>query len=153
MKQFSLIFVTLLIFGNLSAQEVVMKNGKYYTARKNLYTGMYKEYDPNGVLVSENRINNGFLDSISTFFYANGTKKEQRAYSVGKKHGLWINWSENGAKTAEARFKDGQKDGYWYIWDEKGAKRYEMYYVAGEKKGKWYIWDENGKLVTEQTYN
>ncbi|MDP1623190.1 MAG: hypothetical protein Q8M08_12725 [Bacteroidales bacterium] len=153
MKKFFLIFITLFIFGNLSAQEVVLKNGKYYSAGKNPYSGIFKEYDPNGVLVAENRINNGLLDSISTFYYATGLKKEQRSYSAGKKQGLWINWSENGTKTAEARFTDGQKDGFWYIWDEKGTKRYEMYYVAGEKKGKWYIWDENGKLVTEQIYN
>jgi antitoxin component YwqK of YwqJK toxin-antitoxin module len=152
-KKFVLIFVTLLIFGTLSAQDVVMKNGKYYSAGKIPYTGVLKEFDANGVLVAENRINNGLLDSISTFYYATGKKKEQRAYHAGKKHGLWINWAENGTKIAEARFSDGQKDGFWYIWDEKGTRRYEMYYVAGEKKGKWYIWDENGKLVTDQSYN
>lgn len=153
MKKFFLIFIALFILGNLSAQEVVLKNGKYYSAGKSPYTGILKEYDPNGVLIAENRINNGLLDSVSTFYYVTGAKKEQRSYSAGKKQGLWINWSENGTKTAEARFTDGQKDGFWYIWDEKGTKRYEMYYVAGEKKGTWFIWDEHGKVVTEQKYN
>jgi antitoxin component YwqK of YwqJK toxin-antitoxin module len=152
-KQFFIILISLFFIGSLSAQEVTVKNGKYYGSDRKLFTGMYKEYDANGVLVSENRINNGLPDSISNIYYSTGSKKEQRSYTAGKKDGLWINWSATGVKTAEARFTDGKKDGFWYIWDEKGTKRYEMFYVAGEKKGTWYIWNENGKLTSEQKYD
>ena len=153
MKQFFIILISLLFIGSISAQEVVIQNGKYYSSDQQPFTGIYKEYDANGVLISENKIKSGFPDSISNFYYSTGSKKEQRSYMAGKKDGLWINWSATGVKTAEARFAEGKKDGFWYIWDEKGTKRYEMFYVAGEKKGTWYIWDENGKLTSEQKYD
>jgi antitoxin component YwqK of YwqJK toxin-antitoxin module len=151
-KQLIFLLISLFIIGTLSGQEVVLKNGKYQTSGGSLYSGVFKEYDAQGILVAENKIKNGLLDSISNIFYNSGSKKEQRSYKEGKKEGLWINWALNGTKTAEARFLDGYKDGYWYIWDEKGTKRYEMFYIKGEKKGRWLIWDENGKLVTEQNY-
>jgi antitoxin component YwqK of YwqJK toxin-antitoxin module len=152
-KQFFILFISLFFIHSLLAQEVTLKNGKYFGSDKKPYSGIYKEYNEKGLLISENRISHGLLDSTSIIYYSTGAKKEVRSYKMGKKDGLWINWSAEGIKTAEARFKDGAKDGYWYIWDEKGIKRYEMFYVAGEKKGKWYIWDETGKLVTEQNYN
>lgn len=153
MKQFFLLFAALVFTATLSAQEVILKNGKYYNSGKKLYTGLVKEYDDNGALKSGIWISNGLLDSISTFYFPSGNKQEQRSYSQGKKHGLWIIWDANGTKTAEARFTDGKKDGFWYVWDEKGTKRYEMFYTAGEKRGVWFIWDSNGKLITETKYN
>ena len=138
-KNTFLLFFLFCFFGSLSAQKVVMKNGQFYGPDERPFTGIFKEYDANGALVSENCVSNGLLDSISTIYYPAGTKKEQRSYKEGKKHGLWINWAPNEVKTAEARFKDGNKEGFWYIWDELGTKRYEMYYVAGQKKGMWYI--------------
>ncbi len=153
MKQFLLIILSLFVFDHVFAQEVLLKDGVFYDAKGERYTGIYREYDAKHNLIAENNIQNGFPDGISLFYYANGVKKEQRSYKEGKKDGLWINWAENGLKTAEARFTDGKKDGFWYIWDEKGVKRYEMFYVMGEKKGNWFIWDENGILLTEQKYD
>jgi antitoxin component YwqK of YwqJK toxin-antitoxin module len=151
-KKLFFVLICFLIIGEISAQDVVLKAGKYYLPDGKLYSGVFKEYGPSNVLVAENVISNGLLDGLSQFYYSGGAKKEQRSYKAGKKDGLWINWNEQGMKTAEARFSDGKKDGYWYIWDEKGTKRYEMFYVNGEKKGKWFIWDENGKVTTEQNY-
>jgi antitoxin component YwqK of YwqJK toxin-antitoxin module len=152
-KKILLIFCSLFLLGSLSAQEVQLKNGKYYSHDGILYSGLYKEFNANKTLLSETNISAGLLDGISIYYYDSGSKKEQRSYTKGLKDGLWINWNESGKKTAEARFNEGKKDGYWYIWDEKGTKRYEMFYKSGEKSGTWYIWDETGKQVTEQKYD
>jgi antitoxin component YwqK of YwqJK toxin-antitoxin module len=151
-KKIFLVLVYFISILSLSAQEVTMKKGKYYGADGKLYSGLYKEYDINGKLIAENRIDKGLPDGISDLYFPKGNKKEQRSYKQGKKDGLWTTWDSSGMKTAEARFTNGIKDGFWYIWDENGTKRYEMFYIKGEKKGKWFIWDENGKLVTEQNY-
>ena len=153
MKKLLFLLLSFLILGEIAAQDVVLKDGKYYQSDGKLYSGVYKEFGPSNFLVSENNISQGLFDGLSLFYYSNGTKKEQRSYKEGKKDGLWINWNEQGMKTAEARFHDGKKDGYWYIWDEKGTKRYEMFYIHGEKKGTWYIWDENGNVTTTQKYD
>lgn len=152
-KKLFVVFSFLFLAGQLSAQEVHLKEGKYYDTDDLPYTGVFKEYGPKQVILSESSIKQGLLDGQSIFYYNSGAKKEQREYREGKKDGLWINWSESGLKTAEARFINGKKDGFWYIWDEKGTKRYEMFYQKGEKKGTWYIWDEDGKLITEQKYD
>jgi antitoxin component YwqK of YwqJK toxin-antitoxin module len=152
-KKIFIVFISLFLLNHLSGQEVLQKDGKYFGADGKLYTGVFKEFDEKGNVLTENNVNQGILDGITLLYYNSGAKKEQRSYLKGKKDGLWINWNENGVKTAEARFTDGKKDGFWYIWDEKGTKRYEMFYKEGQKKGTWYIWDETGKLITEQKYD
>lgn len=151
-KTYSAVCIALLISVYVSGQEIHLKDGKYYRGNKELFSGVFKEFGADKILVSESNILNGLFEGESVLYYPSGTKKEQRSYHAGKKDGLWTTWSENGVKTAEARFREGKKDGFWYIWDEKGVKRYEMYYRDGEKQGTWHIWDENGKLVTEQKY-
>ena len=153
MKKIVIVFISLFLFNQLSGQDVLLRDGRYFGTNGKLYTGVFKEFDAMGSVIAENTINQGFLDGISLLYYSSGAKKEQRSYLKGKKDGLWINWNEKGVKTAEARFTDGKKDGFWYIWDEKGTKRYEMFYLKGEKKGTWLIWDETGKLITEQKYD
>ena len=68
-------------------------------------------------------IKNGMLDGLTTFYYPDGQKKEQRSYREGAKYGAWINWSPSGVKIAEANFLNNQKHGDWFIWDEKGNLR------------------------------
>jgi len=152
-RKFTLLLFCFIMAGALFAQDVILKDGKYVTARKGTpYTGIHQEFDEQHVLIGEHSITNGLLNGLTVIYYPSGTKKEERSYKEGKKDGTWVNWNEDGIRVAEARFRDGKKDGFWYIWDDKGVKRYEMFYTMGEKKGTWIIWDEKGQIVTREEY-
>ena len=155
MKKLVLPFILIFfIINSLTAQEVIQKKGLFVLRQNGKpYTGIFRETDPENSLVSETAIKDGLLDGNTTIYYPSGTKKEVRAYRMGKKEGVWTSWNEAGRKTAEAGFKDGMKDGNWYVWDDNGVKRYEMFYIKGEKKGTWIIWDEKGKETGREVFN
>ena len=154
MKKFLLPLLVFFILANtVSAQEVILKKGKYITRENGIvYTGVFKEFDSNKRLTSATSIKIGLLDDSTVIYYPSGTIKEVRSYREGQKNGSWTTWNESGKKTAEASFKNGKKDGYWYVWDEQGKKRYEMFYEQGEKKRVWVIWDENGKVISMEDF-
>jgi hypothetical protein len=152
-RKLTLLLFCILLADLMFAQDVILKEGKYVTAKKGtLYTGTHKEYDDQHILIGEHSIIDGLLHGLTVIYYPSGAKKEERSYKEGKKDGVWTNWNETGTKVAEARFKDGKKDGFWYIWDDQGMKRYEMFYAMGEKKGAWIIWDDKGQIVSRTEY-
>jgi antitoxin component YwqK of YwqJK toxin-antitoxin module len=143
----------LLISPVLTAQNVIVKKGLYlHKETGKPYSGIYKEFDAEGRLVSETSIKDGLLDGNTFIYNPSGTKKEMRGYKAGLKNGTWAVWNEKGVKTAEASFAAGKKDGFWYVWDDEATKRYEMFYQNGEKKGTWIQWDENGVEISRETF-
>jgi antitoxin component YwqK of YwqJK toxin-antitoxin module len=133
------------------SQELTLKDGKYYNS-DTLYTGIYREYSAEGILLVKLNIESGYLEGPCNYYFESGKIKEQKCYMQGKKNGTWYTWNEKGIKTAQAIYKEDKKDGKWYIWDDNGTLRYEMEYKDGNKTGKWSMWDENGTLVMEKTF-
>jgi hypothetical protein len=151
MKNLLLLIFLLTAYVASDAQTIELKEGRYFQNGK-LFTGVYKDFDTAGKILSEMAILKGNLDGVTIFYFENGSKREERCYKKGLKSGTWFTWDEKGNKTAEACYKKDMKDGKWYIWDENGQKRYEMNYSMGEKTGTWYMWDEKGALTMQKTY-
>jgi len=149
---FTLIASFILAFG-VSAQNIVLKNGLYYSENNTLYTGVYTAFSKAATKESVLEINNGKLNGVATYYYADGSIMETGNFINNEKHGQWLRWAETGAKIAEAFYSTGKKDGNWLIWDANGTKRYEMFYTIGAKTGTWSMWDEQGKLISEKNYN
>ncbi len=51
-----------------------------------------------------------------TFYYDDGSIRQEGTYKDGKLHGEWVSYNQNGEKTAIAQYKNGQKDGIWFFW-------------------------------------
>ncbi len=52
-----------------------------------------------------------------TFFYENGTIRQQGFYSKeGKLHGEWKSYDATGKKIAMGQYKNGVKTGKWFFW-------------------------------------
>lgn len=92
-----LVSLSIIFIGNITAQEVVLKDGQFYK-KGMLYSGSYTEYYENGNPKIDLNIKNGLEDGIVTTYYENGNKQEQRSFTEGKKDGLWINWNLEGEK-------------------------------------------------------
>jgi len=53
-----------------------------------------------------------------TFYYEDGSVRQEGTYKDGRLHGEWVSFDQNGEKTAIANYKDGEKSGKWFFWSE-----------------------------------
>lgn len=152
-KPARIIGVFLFMFlGQLSAQNIVLKDGLYYASNGTLYSGIYNSYTQTGFKVASITLVDGKKNGPATYYYENGNVQEMGMFLNNEKNEQWLHWDEAGNKIAEAFYQNGKKNGSWMIWDARGTKRYEMFYTLDKKVGKWSMWDENGKLTSEKEY-
>ena len=52
-----------------------------------------------------------------TFYYEDGSIRQEGTYKDGKLHGQWISYHQNGEKTAIAHYNEGKKEGKWFFWN------------------------------------
>ena len=52
-----------------------------------------------------------------TFYYEDGSIKQQGTYKDVKLHGEWVAYDKSGSKTATAQYVNGQKTGKWFFWN------------------------------------
>lgn len=51
-----------------------------------------------------------------TFYYEDGSVRQEGTYKDGKLHGKWISYEQNGKKNAIAQYEEGNKTGKWFFW-------------------------------------
>ncbi len=83
-------------------------------------------YFLDGQVKFEEHYKDGALDSVSEFWYPNGSKEGELPYKHGKPDGKATTWFPDGRKRSEKIWIDGQLDGLATEWDEKGEKKKEV---------------------------
>ena len=53
-----------------------------------------------------------------TFYYEDGSVRQEGTYKDGRLHGEWVSYDQNGGKTAIANYENGKKSGKWFFWSE-----------------------------------
>ncbi len=51
-----------------------------------------------------------------TFYYEDGSVRQEGTYKNGELHGQWISYGQDGKKNALAEYNEGQKTGKWFFW-------------------------------------
>ncbi|QED39140.1 nicotinic acid mononucleotide adenyltransferase [Antarcticibacterium arcticum] len=51
-----------------------------------------------------------------TYYYENGSVRQEGTYKGGKLHGEWVSFDQSGKKNALARYEEGVKMGKWFFW-------------------------------------
>ena len=126
--------------------------GLYYDSQGNPYTGIYEEYNDDGLLLRELQLLNGQFNGENTVFFADGTVKEIQSYKAGLMDGTWATYNQSGIKTAQAGYRQGKKHGPWFIWNDEGTLMFEMYYEEGNRSGTWVKYAENGEVISSVEY-
>ncbi len=126
--------------------------GLYYDSQGNPYTGIYKEYNDDGLLLRKLQFLDGQFNGENTVFFADGGIKEIQSYKAGLMDGTWTTYNQSGIKTAEAGYRQGKKHGPWFIWNDEGILMFEMYYDKGDRSGTWVKYAENGEVINSMDY-
>ncbi|HSI69018.1 MAG TPA: hypothetical protein VK941_02215 [Gillisia sp.] len=58
-----------------------------------------------------------------TFYYEDGSIRQEGTYKDGKLHGKWISYGQDGKKDAIAEYNQGQKTGKWFFWSNDDVLR------------------------------
>lgn len=82
----------------------------------------------------------------ATYFYEDGTIKEQGFFKDKKLTGTWTSFDIKGNKTAIAHYEAGKKVGKWFMWKEDGLKEidYKDNTIASVQ-----TWKEETKLAVK----
>jgi len=83
----------------------------------------------------------------ATYYYQDGSIKEQGFFKDKKLTGQWISYNQDGEKTMIANYDAGKKVGKWFAWNKNSLKEitYNNNKVISLKK-----WNEDTKLASNK---
>ncbi|MGA9588508.1 MAG: nicotinic acid mononucleotide adenyltransferase [Salegentibacter sp.] len=81
----------------------------------------------------------------ATFYYEDGSIRQEGTYKDGKLHGEWISYDQEGNKNAIAEYTNGEKTGKWFFWS--GEKLSEVNY-ENSRIVSVNTWKSDGTLVS-----
>jgi antitoxin component YwqK of YwqJK toxin-antitoxin module len=122
------------------------REGAYAAGKED---GPWKEYDENGIVVSEGPYAAGVKQGLWIHRHPSGKTKTEDGYRDGQLDGTCREYSEAGVLIAEANYKAGKSDGLRVEWFPSGVKRSETTYAAGLPNGRSTVWFETGAKQVE----
>ena len=80
----------------------------------------------------------------ATYYYENGSVKEQGFFKDAKLTGKWVSYDKNGEKIMLAYYNAGKKVGKWFAWNKKTLKEinYNNNVIVSVKN-----WNEDSRLA------
>ena len=83
----------------------------------------------------------------ATYFYEDGSIKEQGFFKNAKLTGRWVSYNKQGEKTMIAHYKEGKKVGKWFAWNKKSLKEinYADNVILSVKN-----WSEDTRLASNE---
>ena len=124
----------------------------YVEGEKEPFTGIAKEYYPNGKIETESFYANGKLNGKSITYYENGNLKYEENYKNSKLDGLIKTYFEDGTIRTEIYYKNGELDGLATEYYENGQVYIQESYKDGELDGESFNFNEDGSLRSKAVY-
>ncbi len=150
--------------GNLIIDTVKWENGKIKYIDRYLDKKQYKDkkdinnregnslsFYETGELEASRFYKNGSQDSIITYYYKNGNKKEE-GFLKPCRIGVWTTWFENGKKEAQGAWDCNTRLDKWSFWDSTGLLTSEVEYKDTIYNSTFYSYHPNGNFKTIQKY-
>jgi len=107
------------------------------------YTGVWREWHPNGRMKSERRYLNGEPDGRLISWHDNGMKAGESTYVQGAPVGAAVLWRRDGRKSREYDYGDGGRSRQ-ILYHPNGRKSYEDNRLDLKRHGRHALWDEAG---------
>ncbi len=96
----------------------------------------------------------GLLDGPCVHWHPDGdTKALQVVYRAGKRDGMELEWYANGKEKSAAQFKNGEQEGEAKGWYEDGQLAWSSNWKQGREHGLSVEYYRNGKKKSERDYD
>ena len=105
--------------------------------------GIWKDYYPDGSLMSEGQYTNTLRSGIWKFYNNRGNLEQTGSYYFGRPDGTWRWYYENNAILREEEYYRGQRDGSYVEYSITGKIIVKVQYIDGEKNGTWSYSSDN----------
>ena len=101
--------------------------------------GPWKNYYPDGSLMSEGNYDNEKQTGVWKYYHSNGKIEQTGKFNkLGKFDGNWKWYFDNGLLLKEENYRNGLKDGLSTEYDETGTVIEEGEFVNGNEDGPWF---------------
>jgi antitoxin component YwqK of YwqJK toxin-antitoxin module len=84
--------------------------------------------------------------------FAGQNPKAKGRYEDGLEEGPWTYWYPEGTRREEGRFQAGQREGPWRFWRQDGTLESEQSFHGGALHGPAVEYDEAGRKLAERSY-
>jgi hypothetical protein len=109
---------------------------------------------PSGSPRFEGRVSrlDGSREGLWSFWFPNGTLREQGRYTGGLRSGRWKQWHANGQARSDGEreidpvSQSSPRSGFWRFWFENGALQAQGVFVHGQREGHWDYHLTDGQL-------
>lgn len=131
--------------------EITGNPGKKYYVEVGPWTYWYQ----NGQKEKEGAFTRGVRTGPWRFWYDNEIRMKAGSFDrLGREEGLWKYWYRNGLPEKEGTYRAGIPDGHWTFWYDQPppAREREGSFKAGKKDGFWVCWYPNGRKTREGNY-
>lgn len=115
-------------------------------------TGSDTYFHTSGKIRETNNYKSGKLHSLSTGYYASGTKEYEIAYADDEKNGLYTSYHLNGKIKAQGWYTAGKLTDTWINYNEKGNIILRTSYLDDDITGYRESYHANGTLDDEEVY-
>lgn len=105
--------------------------------------GNWKDYYPDGSLMSEGQYTNNLRSGIWKFYNSKGNLEQTGSFYFGRPDGIWRWYYENNAILREEEYYRGQRDGTYTEYSLTGKIIVQGQYTDGEKNGTWSYNSDN----------
>lgn len=127
-------------------------SGKYPDKKDvNNRHGNFQYFYETGELEENRFYKNGSQDSIITYYYKNGNKKEE-GFLRPCRVGIWTTWFENGNKESQGVWDCVTRLKKWTFWDSIGRIKSEVIYSGKAYSSTHYTYHPNNKIETIKKY-
>lgn len=161
-KNFTHIFITSLIilvplFPAIAcaeaffAEDLLPSSDKEFDAFLDSYSGLFKDYYPDGKLKVEVNLKDGKWEGIGKRYYANGKLRTEGNYVNGNREGIHNTYHENGNVWVEKKYKNGEVK-IRKVYYEDGTLEGVGNYKNGKEEGLQKEYFRNGKMKYEANY-
>lgn len=121
--------------------------------QKNVKTGVWKWWHPNGELEREGRFEEDSAHGLWSEYNRKGELTLSGEYDHGKRTGIWRGYYPSGQRQYEGRFDEqGREEGEWLTYYDGGSKESQGTYTSGQRLGLWIWWDKAGSLAQVGEY-
>lgn len=109
-----------------------------------LRVGLWMRFE-GGVLVGEQRFEQGHLHGLARELFADGKLKSERHFIHGTLHGAALDRHPNGRIWAKRQYLKGTLDGSYALYHVNGQRLLQGQWSRGRAVGRWRAWYSDGR--------